>query len=314
MNGCFLKFYMAENRRHHSRLAYEWLLEEAKRFGLHGGSAFRALAASAARGGCTRSTSSSWPATSRWRWGSSPPERSRTVSLPTRRPGPQPVLSAGTGGLRVHGRQRSPDEDPCPTGCLGGRVGRTSVDRRQRSLASPPAYSHPLCPLTPKSSHHDDADHALDRLAAFRFGPTTASYADRHPQPHPGRGPQSGAGGVPRLGGAGVPRGPPRCHRHRGHRGALPARAVADGRIRGFGAQVQRADASIAGGFKEFLLLAARREDADTLFFARRLRMSGNTELGLYLKNFLDAFEPPRTWQPLFQGPGRLADLPARVS
>jgi len=44
MNGCFLKFYMAENRRHHSRLAYEWLLEEAKRFGLHGGSAFRALA------------------------------------------------------------------------------------------------------------------------------------------------------------------------------------------------------------------------------------------------------------------------------
>lgn len=44
MNGCFLKFYMAENRRHHNRLTYEWLLEEAKRFGLHGGSAFRALA------------------------------------------------------------------------------------------------------------------------------------------------------------------------------------------------------------------------------------------------------------------------------
>lgn len=44
MNGCFLKFYVAENRRHHHKLAYEWLLEEAKRFGLHGGSAFRALA------------------------------------------------------------------------------------------------------------------------------------------------------------------------------------------------------------------------------------------------------------------------------
>lgn len=44
MKGCFLKFYMAENRRHHGRLAYDWLLEEAKRFGLHGGSAFRALA------------------------------------------------------------------------------------------------------------------------------------------------------------------------------------------------------------------------------------------------------------------------------
>jgi uncharacterized protein len=44
MNGCFLKFYMAENRRHRHRLAYDWLLEEAQRFGLHGGSAFRALA------------------------------------------------------------------------------------------------------------------------------------------------------------------------------------------------------------------------------------------------------------------------------
>ncbi len=44
MNGCFLKFYVAENRRHRHLLAYEWLLEEAKRFGLHGGSAFRALA------------------------------------------------------------------------------------------------------------------------------------------------------------------------------------------------------------------------------------------------------------------------------
>jgi uncharacterized protein len=44
MQGCFLKFYVAENRRHHHRLAYEWLLEEAQRQGIHGGSAFRALA------------------------------------------------------------------------------------------------------------------------------------------------------------------------------------------------------------------------------------------------------------------------------
>jgi uncharacterized protein len=44
MNGCFLKFYIAERRRHRGRLAYEWLLEEAKACGLHGGSAFRALA------------------------------------------------------------------------------------------------------------------------------------------------------------------------------------------------------------------------------------------------------------------------------
>ncbi len=44
MNGCFLKFYIAERRRHRGRLAYEWLLEEAKTCGLSGGSAFRALA------------------------------------------------------------------------------------------------------------------------------------------------------------------------------------------------------------------------------------------------------------------------------
>ncbi|MBK1719647.1 DUF190 domain-containing protein [Thiocystis violacea] len=44
MQGCFLKFYVAESRRHRHKLIYEWLLEEAKTFGLHGGSAFRALA------------------------------------------------------------------------------------------------------------------------------------------------------------------------------------------------------------------------------------------------------------------------------
>lgn len=44
MQGCFLKFYVAENRRHKHKLVYEWLLEEAKALGLAGGSAFRALA------------------------------------------------------------------------------------------------------------------------------------------------------------------------------------------------------------------------------------------------------------------------------
>lgn len=44
MQGVHLKFYVQENRRHHGILAYEWLLQEAKRLGLHGGSAFRAIA------------------------------------------------------------------------------------------------------------------------------------------------------------------------------------------------------------------------------------------------------------------------------
>lgn len=44
MNGTYLKFYMHENRRLHGILAYEWLLEKAKKLGIHGGSAFRAIA------------------------------------------------------------------------------------------------------------------------------------------------------------------------------------------------------------------------------------------------------------------------------
>ena len=41
MQGIYLKFYVQENRRHHGILAYEWLLEEARKVGIHGGSAFR---------------------------------------------------------------------------------------------------------------------------------------------------------------------------------------------------------------------------------------------------------------------------------
>jgi predicted lipid carrier protein YhbT len=51
------------------------------------------------------------------------------------------------------------------------------------------------------------------------------------------------------------------------------------------------ADLSIEGSLYDFLLLATRREDTDTLFFNRRLKLGGDTELGLYVKNFLDAME-----------------------
>lgn len=44
MQGTYLKFYVHENRKHHHLLAYEWLLEHAKKMGIHGGSAFRAIA------------------------------------------------------------------------------------------------------------------------------------------------------------------------------------------------------------------------------------------------------------------------------
>lgn len=44
MKGTYLRFYVHENRKHHSILIYEWLLEAAKKAGIHGGSAFRAIA------------------------------------------------------------------------------------------------------------------------------------------------------------------------------------------------------------------------------------------------------------------------------
>ncbi len=43
MNGTYLRFYMHENVRHRHHLLYEWLLQHARRMGVHGGSAFRAI-------------------------------------------------------------------------------------------------------------------------------------------------------------------------------------------------------------------------------------------------------------------------------
>ncbi len=56
-------------------------------------------------------------------------------------------------------------------------------------------------------------------------------------------------------------------------------------------------DATISAAARDFLLLALRKEDPDTLFFDRRLLIEGDTELGLRVKNALDRAElplPPR--------------------
>lgn len=50
-------------------------------------------------------------------------------------------------------------------------------------------------------------------------------------------------------------------------------------------------EATIRGGWREFLCLATRREDPDALFFQRRLVIEGDTELGLTVKNLLDSRE-----------------------
>jgi PII-like signaling protein len=44
MNGVHLRIYTYENRKHGGVLVYDWLLERARHMGIHGGSAFRAIA------------------------------------------------------------------------------------------------------------------------------------------------------------------------------------------------------------------------------------------------------------------------------
>ena len=50
-------------------------------------------------------------------------------------------------------------------------------------------------------------------------------------------------------------------------------------------------DVCIAGPSSAFALLASRRADPDTLFFQRRIRVEGDTELGLGVKNTLDGMD-----------------------
>jgi len=53
-------------------------------------------------------------------------------------------------------------------------------------------------------------------------------------------------------------------------------------------------DLAFRANLSAFLQLAARQEDPDTLFFNRTLSIEGDTELGLIVKNMLDAMEWPK--------------------
>jgi PII-like signaling protein len=44
MKGTYLRFYVHETRKRHGEMLYDWLLKKAKELGIHGGSAFRAIA------------------------------------------------------------------------------------------------------------------------------------------------------------------------------------------------------------------------------------------------------------------------------
>lgn len=50
-------------------------------------------------------------------------------------------------------------------------------------------------------------------------------------------------------------------------------------------------DMRITGTLYHFLVLATRSEDPDTLFFNRSLVLEGKTEVGLYVKNLIDAVD-----------------------
>lgn len=72
-------------------------------------------------------------------------------------------------------------------------------------------------------------------------------------------------------------------------------------------------DLTIEGTVYDFLLLASRREDPDTLFFNRRLKLNGDTELGLYVKNFLDGLDVTERWKYLYKLSDKASRLAERI-
>lgn len=66
-------------------------------------------------------------------------------------------------------------------------------------------------------------------------------------------------------------------------------------------------DVTISGNAEEFILMASRREDPDTLFFQRRLVIEGDTELGLNVKNLIDSVDFDRLPKPLIKSLGLAA-------
>jgi len=69
------------------------------------------------------------------------------------------------------------------------------------------------------------------------------------------------------------------------------------------------ADVSFSGNANDLILIAARKEDPDTLFFQRRLRIEGDTELGLYVKTLMDSIDLDTMPLLLKNGLLRLADF-----
>lgn len=56
----------------------------------------------------------------------------------------------------------------------------------------------------------------------------------------------------------------------------------------------READLCFTANLSAYLQLLTRQEDPDTLFFKRELEITGDTELGLLVKNMLDAVDWPK--------------------
>lgn len=68
-------------------------------------------------------------------------------------------------------------------------------------------------------------------------------------------------------------------------------------------------DVCISGEGPDFILLATRQADPDTLFFQRRIRIEGDTELGLGIKNTMDSMDwddLPTPLRKLLRGVGQV--------
>lgn len=79
-------------------------------------------------------------------------------------------------------------------------------------------------------------------------------------------------------------------------------------------------DVTITADTSALWALVTGREDADMLFFSRRLVMTGDTELGLLIRNTLDAIDRSKVLRPRLPTPRELAgalrrtlDVPSRT-
>ena len=73
-----------------------------------------------------------------------------------------------------------------------------------------------------------------------------------------------------------------------------------DGAFRPLWNTAGQPDLQFAAPLAAYLQMVSRQEDPDTLFFNRTLSIEGDTELGLRVKNMLDALEWPQlSWQGL---------------